>query len=188
MAANVHHAGEVAFPVSIPAAYRAQRANAAVNLSKAHLFGYRPRLFDPLSGIPTQVVNPSVSRATSPQGTALTDRVDTPSGPTTFKPGPTLDSCSGPTEYGFGEPEDAEAPALPLGAGSLERGGEPSTADGFAEGSEIGGGPARGGGSPIVSPSVLPGITGACWARTADDKIASGIITEKEINRIESSS
>ena len=39
------------------------------------------------SGIPTQVVVPSVSRAAVPHGTALTVRVD-PSGATTFKPGP----------------------------------------------------------------------------------------------------
>jgi hypothetical protein len=40
------------------------------------------------SGIPTQVVVPSVSRAAVPQGTALTVRVETPSGATTFNPGP----------------------------------------------------------------------------------------------------
>lgn len=54
------------------------------------------------SGIPTHVVNPSVSRAETLQGTALTVRVDTPSESVTFRPGPVLDCSNGPAEYGVG--------------------------------------------------------------------------------------
>ena len=44
--------------------------------------------------MPTQVVNPSVSLAVTPHGTALTVRVETPSGATMFNPGPCTD-CGG---------------------------------------------------------------------------------------------
>jgi hypothetical protein len=54
------------------------------------------------SGIPTQVVNPSVSRATTPHGTAFTVFVETPSWSTTFNPGPVLTEGNGPAEYGGG--------------------------------------------------------------------------------------
>ena len=53
---------------------------------------------EPWSMIPTQVVNPSVSRATAPQGTAFTVRVETPSGATVLSPGPPLDCGNGPVE------------------------------------------------------------------------------------------
>jgi hypothetical protein len=53
---------------------------------------------EPRSVIPTQVVNPSVSRAAAPQGTALTVRVETPSGATMLSPGPELDCGNGPVE------------------------------------------------------------------------------------------
>jgi len=57
------------------------------------------------------VVNPSVSRATTPQGTALTVRVEAPSEPTVFSPGPSLDCGNGPEEYGVGGvPAGAYAP------------------------------------------------------------------------------
>lgn len=42
------------------------------------------------------------------------------------------------------------------------------------EGSDIDGGPASGGGRPIVSP-VIPGD---CWARAADDRSVSEIVAE----------
>ena len=54
------------------------------------------------SEIPTQVVNPSVSRAAVLQGTALTAFVETPSGATVFNPGPTVESGNRPVEYGVG--------------------------------------------------------------------------------------
>jgi hypothetical protein len=63
------------------------------------------------SVIPTQVVNPSVSRATAPQGTALTVRAENPSGATVFNPGPPLDCGNGPVECGVGGvPAGAYAP------------------------------------------------------------------------------
>ena len=52
----------------------------------------------PSGEIPTQVVNPSVSRATVPQGTALTVFVETPSPATVFRPGPLVVSGNGPVE------------------------------------------------------------------------------------------
>jgi hypothetical protein len=63
------------------------------------------------SEIPTQVVDPSVSRATVPHGTAFTAFVETPSGPMTFKPGPVFANGNGPVEYGVGGvPAGAYAP------------------------------------------------------------------------------
>jgi hypothetical protein len=61
--------------------------------------------------IPTQVVEPSVSWAAAPHGTAGTDSVD-PFGPATSKPGLPLSICgSGPVEYGVGGvPAGAYAP------------------------------------------------------------------------------
>jgi hypothetical protein len=61
------------------------------------------------SGIPTQVVKPSVSRAYGLQGTALTVFVE-PSGPTTLKPEPVSTCGSGPVEYGFDGPGGPYAP------------------------------------------------------------------------------
>src|ERR1700738_1880221 len=52
-----------------------------------------------LSGIPTQVVVPSVSRAAVLQGTAFTVFVE-PSGATTVKPGPVFTCGSSALEYG----------------------------------------------------------------------------------------
>jgi hypothetical protein len=52
-----------------------------------------------LSGIQTQVVNPSVPRAAVPQGTAFTGFVE-PSGSTIDRPGPISIAGSGPEKYG----------------------------------------------------------------------------------------
>ena len=65
--------------------------------------------FAPLSGIPTQVVKPSVSWATVLQGTALTIFVE-PSGPTVAKPVPVNISGNGPVEYGVAGPGGPYAP------------------------------------------------------------------------------
>ena len=79
--------------VRIPANHRLLRCTRCL-LGLGFGFGLR-------SVIPTQVVNPSVSRATVPQGTALTVRVE-PSGATVFNPGPSLGCGNGPVEYGVG--------------------------------------------------------------------------------------
>jgi hypothetical protein len=90
------------------------------------------------SGIPTQVVEPSVSRAAVLHGTAFTVFVE-PSRPGTFRPGPVFACGSVAGTY-----------VLPLGAGSLARGVEAAGAGCIVgEGSEIGGGPAMGGGPGI---------------------------------------
>jgi hypothetical protein len=87
------------------------------------------------SGIPTQVVEPSVSRAAVLQGTALTVFVE-PSEPGTFRPGPVFACGSVAGTY-----------VLPLDAGSLAQGVEAAGAGCIVgEGSEIGRGPAMGGG------------------------------------------
>ena len=57
---------------------------------------------------------PSVSRAAVPHGTALTVRVDTPSGATTFNPGPLSDSGNGPVEYGSAVYRRAHIPRCSL--------------------------------------------------------------------------
>lgn len=59
--------------------------------------------------MPMQVVDPSVERATVPQGTALIVRVE-PSGPATFSPGPPLDIGIGPEKYGVDGPVGPYAP------------------------------------------------------------------------------
>ena len=63
-----------------------------------------------LSGIPTQVVDPSVSWAAVLHGTALTVLVE-PSGPGLSRPGPVSSVGKGPVEYGVGNvPGGAYAP------------------------------------------------------------------------------
>ena len=65
----------------------------------------------PPSEVPTQVVVPSVSLAARLQGTALTVFVETPSGPTMFKPGPVFTSGNGPPKgSGDGAPDGTGAP------------------------------------------------------------------------------
>ena len=65
------------------------------------------------SEIPTQVVVPSVSLAARLQGTALTVFVETPSGPTMFKPGPVFTSGNGPPkDSADGVADVAGAPVL----------------------------------------------------------------------------
>jgi hypothetical protein len=54
-------------------------------------------------GSPTQVVNPSVSRAALLQGTALTLFVERPSAATMSKPVPVSSAGNGPVEYGVGD-------------------------------------------------------------------------------------
>jgi hypothetical protein len=73
--------------------------------------GYRLLLLGPAlsSEIPTQVVEPSVSRATRPHGTALTVLVETPSGAMTFRPEPVVVSGKGPLKAGDGAFSDAGA-------------------------------------------------------------------------------
>jgi hypothetical protein len=84
-----------------------------------------------------QVVKPSVSRATLPHGTAFTVFVE-PSGSTMTRPVPVSITGNGPVEYGV---------AGPGGVGSLARGtGAAGAGCVVDEGSEIGGGPASGGG------------------------------------------
>ena len=62
------------------------------------------------SGILSQVVEPSVSRAAVLHGTAFTVFVE-PSGPTLSRPGPLSSAGSGPVEYGVGGvPAGAYAP------------------------------------------------------------------------------
>ena len=70
--------------------------------ARDHRIDYRPLLRGLSSGIPTHVVNPSVSRAAVLHGTALTAFVETPSGATVFSPGPIDDCGNGPAEYGVG--------------------------------------------------------------------------------------
>lgn len=83
------------------------------------------------------VVIPSVSLAAIPQGTDLTVRVETPSGPTTFKPGP-VSICGNETEL--------EAADLAAGAGELAGLVETADAAGLA-----------GTDGAMPSPSPLPG-------------------------------
>jgi hypothetical protein len=73
------------------------------------VISYRRFLLVLLSGMPTQVVVPSVSRAAKPHGTALTVLVETPSWATTFRPEPVVASGSGPLKTGVGALSDAGA-------------------------------------------------------------------------------
>jgi hypothetical protein len=57
----------------------------------------------PVSGIPTQAVKPSVSRADVPQGTAFTV-FEEPSGSTMVRPVPVSIVGNGPVEYGVAGP------------------------------------------------------------------------------------
>ena len=63
----------------------------------------------PVSGIPTQAVKPSVSRADVPQGTAFTV-FEEPSGSTMVRPVPVSIVGNGPVEYGVGGPAGPYAP------------------------------------------------------------------------------
>jgi hypothetical protein len=65
--------------------------------------------FAPVSGIPTQVVKPSVSWAAGLQGIALTVFVE-PSGSTMTRPVPVSIAGNGPVEYGVAGPVGPYAP------------------------------------------------------------------------------
>jgi hypothetical protein len=71
--------------------------------------GYRRFRLAFSSGIPMQVVVPSVSLADMPHGTALTVFVETPSSATLFRPGPVVASGNGPLKTGAGALSDAGA-------------------------------------------------------------------------------
>jgi hypothetical protein len=70
------------------------------------------------SEIPTQVLVPSVSLAARPQGTALTVFVETPSGPTMFKPGPVFTSGNGPPKDSADGVADVAGAPVPDVAGA----------------------------------------------------------------------
>jgi hypothetical protein len=128
-----------------------------------------------------QVVNPSVSRATSPHGTAFTILVETPSGPTVANPGPLLTVGNVPAEYGAGGVLGGAC--APLGGDWLAWGAG-AALDGAAVGcgSVAGGRPGSGGGWPITP----PGVTGDCCANTAGDDRATARAATKPL-RIEAS-
>jgi hypothetical protein len=94
--------------------------------------------------MPTQVVNPSVSRAASPHGTALTVLVEMPSEATTFNPGP--ETAAGTLPPGPAGGEAGEALTL-VAVGSLGPVMGAAVPDlGAAEVSAAEGGPAIDGG------------------------------------------
>jgi hypothetical protein len=94
--------------------------------------------------MPTQVVNPSVSRAARPHGTALTVFVEMPSEATTFNPGPEIGAGTLPPGLAGGAAGETFTPVAvgslgpPMGAAVPDRGA--------TDVSEAEGGPAIDGG------------------------------------------
>ena len=94
--------------ITVAAASRRQPVSAARRQHVRSEYQYL-LAFEPESGIPTQVVKPSVSRAAVPHGTAFTVFV-VPSGSTMTRPVPVSTVGSGPVEYGFDGPGGPYAP------------------------------------------------------------------------------